>query len=92
MHVTEIGSLATSSTFCLLPPPILHRGNQPQLPFRNRLAAAFIPRQEQQRLLNVWGEILQHHDLRDSPPANVAQSGQVRLVLNVVPPSESATS
>jgi hypothetical protein len=72
--------------------PILHGRIRPYVHFPSQLLSALNARQEHQLFLNRRCQIQKHHDLRYGRPANVSKSGQVRLVVDDVPPSESATS
>lgn len=60
--------------------PVERRRNRPELPFRERIAASFDGRQEQDFLLQVRREVQQIHDLRQPSASNMADPRQLRLV------------
>ena len=63
-----------------LPPPVHLRCARPQVAFRDRVAPALGPRQTEDLLLDIGGEVEQVHDLGDASAGDVTEAGEFGLV------------
>jgi len=57
--------------------PIGQGGNGAKVSLLDRFLATLDPRQEQNFLLDIWGQVQQIHDLRHPRSADVAEAGKL---------------
>ena len=68
-----------------LPVPVGNGDDRPQVFFQDGVSPLHCIRKEEDILLDVRGKVEQVHDLGDARTGDIAQAGEVRIVLDIAP-------
>ena len=75
-----LGTIQQIDPHCSLVAPIVRLGNRPDFTFQNRVATTDSSGQAKNLFLDVWGKIVEPHDLRHPRRRDLPVVGQFRLI------------